>query len=301
MIPLTLGSLYAWYRFETFHVENFLLMLVSLLCVDMATTVINNYQDYKRATKKHGYGYEIHNSIVKNKLTAATVRTVIFVLLAIAVTSGVLLYLNTDVIVLLLGLLSFLIGVGYSFGPLPIYRTPLGEIMSGLTLGLGAPFLAIYIHVFERGIITLHLENAQLLFGVDIVEIGMIILLALPAVMAITNIMLANNICDMEEDFENKRYTLPISIGKEKALRLFRRLYDIGFVAIAIAVALQILPLISIAVLGTYGKVRQNVAKFTALQTKKDTFVVAVKNFVLINGVYVLTLALAVILRFFFR
>ena len=38
----------------------------------------------------------------------------------------------------------------------------------------------------------------------------------------IANIMLANNICDVEEDIINNRFTLPYYLGKKNAFNLFK-------------------------------------------------------------------------------
>ena len=48
MIPFILGTVYSLYRFGKFNGMNFLLMFISLLTVDMATTAVNNYMDYKK-------------------------------------------------------------------------------------------------------------------------------------------------------------------------------------------------------------------------------------------------------------
>ena len=48
MIPFILGTVYSLYRFNKFNALNFLLMFISLLTIDMTTTAVNNYMDYKR-------------------------------------------------------------------------------------------------------------------------------------------------------------------------------------------------------------------------------------------------------------
>ena len=108
--------------------------------------------------------------------------------------------------------------------------------------------------------------------------------------------MLANNICDIDEDIENKRYTLPIYIGKENALRVFKWLYYIGFISIFIGILIRALPVVSIVTLLVLKVVQGNINKFNKLQTKKDTFILAVKNFVITNLVYVITILCGLIL-----
>ena len=170
MIPLAAGTVYALYRYESFNLTNFVLMLVSLLTFDMNTTAINNFIDYKRARKKSGYGYESHNAIVRDNIKESHAAAVIVILTAIAVISGLLLYLNTNAVVLLIGAVSFAVGVLYSAGSVPISRTPFGEVFSGLFMGFLIPFLSFFIHVLDRNIVLLSYDNPVVIFQVDIID-----------------------------------------------------------------------------------------------------------------------------------
>lgn len=87
----------------------------------MTTTAISNYMDYVKAIEKEGYGYEKHNAITRYNLNPKVVRLIIYVMLIIATTLGLLLVKSTNIIVLLIGVISFAIGILYSFGPIPIY------------------------------------------------------------------------------------------------------------------------------------------------------------------------------------
>jgi 1,4-dihydroxy-2-naphthoate polyprenyltransferase len=300
VIPYLLGTFYALYRYDNFKIENAIIMFLSMIIFDMTTTAINNYMDYAKAIKKEGYGYETHNAIVNYNLSPKIVRVTIFIMLVIAASLGILLVKNTNIIVLLIGAISFAIGITYSFGPIPISRTPFGEIFSGLAMGLVITFLSIYIHVFDTGILTINFSNlSNVSINFNIIELINIFIVSLSPIMGISNIMLANNICDIDEDIENKRYTLPIYIGKENALKLFKALYYIGFIAIVIGVLTRVLPVISIVTILVLKLVQENINKFDKLQTKKDTFILAVKNFVITNLVYALTILGGVILNLF--
>lgn len=300
VIPFLLGTFYALYRFQAFKPLNFLLMLVSLLCFDMTTTAVNNYLDFKRANRKYGYGYESHNAIVRDKLGEGSVLAVIITLLSAAILSGFILFLNTNVIVLLLGAVSFMIGLLYSTGPVPISRTPFGELFSGGFMGLVIPFIAIYIHVYDRQLINIGLQDGVLRIGADLPELIFILLLSLPAAAGIANIMLANNICDIEDDLENKRYTLPIYTGKKNALIIFELLYYAGYLGLVAVLVLGAAPLLSALALLTLIPVYKNIRLFKAQQSKRDTFVLSVKNFVVSNGVLVIAVAAAAMLKFIY-
>ena len=81
MIPFIIGTLYSLYRYKSFNLKNFIIMGISLLTFDMATTAINNYIDYKKAIKCDenksemlGYGFK-----------EFTALTIIFILLSLAI------------------------------------------------------------------------------------------------------------------------------------------------------------------------------------------------------------------------
>ena len=290
VIPFMLGTSYALFKFDNFNLKNAIIMFLSMICFDMTTTAINNYMDYKKAIKKDGYGYEKHNAIVSFNIRPQIARVTIYIMLVIAALLGILLVNNTDIVVLILGVISFIIGILYSFGPIPISRTPFGEILSGLAMGFIITFISVYIHVFELNIVELSLASNTLKVSLNVKELVSIFIISVPAIMCISNIMLANNICDIDEDIVNKRYTLPIYIGKENALKIFKSLYYIGFISIIISVILRVLPVISLFTLLALKPVNNNIKAFMNLQTKKDTFILAVKNFVVMNGIYVLTI-----------
>ncbi len=300
VVPFFLGSLYAIYRFESFSFKNFMLMFISLICIDMATTGINNYIDYKKAIITEGFNYESHNAIVRDKLKEVNVVVTILSLIAIAAVFGVLLFLNTDYVVLLLGMLSFAIGVLYSFGPVPISRTPLGEIFSGFTMGFIILFLSVYIHVFTGDLVGLHFAEGIFAISLNVKEILFIFLISITTISGIANIMLANNLCDIEDDRENRRYTLPIYIGRENGLKLFKWLYYISYIDIVILILLGVEPITAALVLLTFIPLRNNIRVFYNEQSKEKTFILAVKNFLLLNGSHIVALAVGISIRAIF-
>ncbi|WP_410770495.1 1,4-dihydroxy-2-naphthoate polyprenyltransferase [Fontibacillus sp. BL9] len=295
MIPFLLGTIYALFRFHEFQTGHFILMLLSLLSFDMATTAINNYYDYKKASKKHGYGYEIHNAIVNYKMNPGAVVAIIVILLAIAIGAGIALFLDTGWLILLLGGLSFAVGILYSFGPIPISRMPLGEIFSGLFMGFVIMFISAYIHVGDR-LASLKIEGGVMMLQVQLVEVVLIFLVSIPAILGIANIMLANNICDLEEDIENKRYTLPVYIGRKHALGLFRILYYAAYADILVLFFLGVNPILLVLALLTLIPVSKNIRAFTEKPTKQFTFALSVQNFVLTNLARIAVLGLAVLI-----
>lgn len=293
--PFVFGVFYSFFMYKTLKVLNVLFFFISLICFDMFTTALNNYQDYKKAIKKEGYNYEVHNAIGQFGLKESTVVITIAVLFIVAIVFGILTFLRTDYYLLALGMLSFLMGILYSAGPLPISRTPFGELFSGGFMGLVIPFLVVYASIFDYSPLTLVINNTNIIFNINWRLLLPVILSSLPAVFCIANIMLANNICDMEDDFINKRYTLPIQIGKKKALVLYGAIYALAYLDIIFCAVMGYLPLISLLTLLTACKVYKNIKVFYDLQTKKDTFGLAVANLMLIMFPLILSLIVSLI------
>ncbi|MCM0647917.1 1,4-dihydroxy-2-naphthoate polyprenyltransferase [Clostridium swellfunianum] len=297
VIPFAIGTLYAVYRYGSFKSSNFIIMFISLICFDMATTAINNYIDFKKAIKKEGFGYEHHNAMVKHGIREKTALGIIFTLITVASTLGLILTVRTSTVVLLIGMLSFAVGIFYTFGPLPISRMPLGEAFSGFFMGFIILFLAIFIHVYDKNIASLTYSYDILSLNINILEIFRIFLISIPTVGAIANIMLANNTCDLEDDIANQRFTLVYYIGKKNSLKLFAFLYYIGYAAIIAAVILRIAPLTLLLALLTLIPVYKNIKTFRSKPVKAETFILSVKNMVLMNVGQVIALAIALVFK----
>ena len=158
-------------------------------------------------------------------------------------------------------------------------------------------FLAIYINLPEAGLLGLVYNGFILNIKVNIKELIFIALLAIPAIAGIANIMLANNICDIHDDLENKRCTLPIYVGKEKALTIYKSLYYAGFLSIAVLIVIGVLPIVSAISLISIIPVQNNINLFYKSQLKNKTFATAVKNFAIVNVALILTIGAGIILK----
>jgi len=292
LIPFSLGSVYAIYRYKSFNLNNFIIMFISLIAFDMATTAINNYIDNAKAKDNSAN----INLISKYGISKSKVLLIIFALLTIAAIAGIMLTLNTNIVVLLLGVVSFIVGILYTFGPIPISRMPLGEVFSGFFMGFIIIFLSVYIHIYDTNIIILTYQNNILSVGINVLEILSIFLVSIPSIVGIANIMLANNICDVEEDILNKRFTLPYYIGKPRALNIFKLLYYIGYVDLILLVVLKMLPLASLIMLLTFIVVNRNIKMFEDKPIKSENFVLSVKNFVLMNAMQVVVIGVYAII-----
>ncbi|HPP36761.1 MAG TPA: UbiA family prenyltransferase, partial [Clostridiales bacterium] len=179
-----------------------LVFFFSMFLFDLTTTAINNYIDTK--TNDQVLQFE-----------RRTALAIILILFAMSTALGLYLAYLTDIVVLLLGGLCFLTGVFYTYGPVPISRMPLGEVMSGLFYGLFIPFLLLYINMPEGTYLTLGLGRESIRLELNVMPLISVLLLAVTPICTTANIMLANNTCDVEKDVKVRRYTLPYYLGKK--------------------------------------------------------------------------------------
>lgn len=295
MLPFLAGIFFALYRFNAFNALNSVLFFICLICLDMFTTALNNYSDHKKALIKEGYGYETHNAIKAYDLSLRTVERILFILVSLAVVFGLILFLRTSISILFIGMLAFLIAGAYSYGPAPINHTPYGEMMSGILMGGFIFFVSVTIQSDINVLILWNSLESTVLIRYK--EILVICLASLPFILAISNLMLANNICDVEDDILNKRYTLVSYVGKRRSLILFSSAYIILFMWAILLSIMGIYPRISIPfILITAVPVFRNVRVFVDRPSKAETFERAVYNLILIGICIISSLLLGILL-----
>ena len=296
VIPFVVGLLYSVWTFGNFNGVNMILFFIGMLCFDMSTTVMNNLMDYVKA-KNETYRQE-ENIIGRSQITVRQATIIFAGLLGVATVVGLILVWRTNLILLFVGMLCFIIGIFYTFGPIPISRMPLGEVLSGVAMGFGIFWIVIFLNSPEASFAWMGLEEGILIVRLTLLDHFKVALLSLPLVCTIANIMLSNNLCDLETDITNHRYTLVYYIGKTAALKLYQCLYIMSFVAIIIAVVFRVAPILMLGTIVVMLPVYQNIQKFMQKQEKRTTFALAIKNMVMIHVTQILLLAISVI---FFR
>ncbi len=300
--PFMFGTLYVLYEYQVFNWQNTIIFFLAMLIFDLTTTAINNYMDYRKATNNHDYDFRKTSNIIGQKeIPELTVIILIFAMFFIATGLGVWLVFRTDLLVLLIGFVCFCIGILYTFGPVPLSRMPLGEIFSGVTMGFGIFFLAVYVNAFDAGIANLVWQGEWINIRFNLLEIIQIAVVSLPCIFTIANIMLANNLCDLDEDIRNHRYTLPYYIGRKMGVLLFNVLYYASFLAVVVAVLLGYLHPVMLLALIVILPVYNNLKKFNQEQVKAKTFIIGIKNFVMINASLTVLMAISVGIVYFTR
>ena len=290
-----MGILFSLVYFHEFHPLNTIIFFVGMILFDLTTTSINNYMDFKKAKSKV-YKYE-QNVIGREKIPETLVRNMIFGMLALTLLIGLYLTWMTGWLLLLMGLVVCFIGVFYTFGPVPLSRMPLGEVFSGVTMGLGIFAITIYLNTVTQKVFYLDIDFATGTFGLvgHLWAVCAIVLASLPLVFTIANIMLANNLRDLETDIENHRYTLVYYIGRTNGIHLFQGLMLASYGAILIGFLFGLYQWPILLVFLTLPKIRQNLKEHQASLPHPRSFGYSIKNMILFNSSYALGLILCLI------
>lgn len=293
LFPFTLGILFSFYYFSEFNAVNTILFFIAMLVFDMATTAINNTMDYVKAKNMH---YKEHENILgKAGLSVKQATTLIVAMIGFSAIIGLTLVYRTNILLLVIGALCFAVGILYTFGPFPISRMPLGEVMSGLTMGFGIFFIAVFINVPSTLITALVLDWPSFMLSGSLQNIAAVFLASLPLVFTIANIMLSNNICDYETDITNHRYTLTFYIGKPLAIKLYAWLYYGAFAASTLAVFAGVNPIWMLGIWLVFPIVQKSIQLFKDKQDKATTFGLAIKNLVVYHGAQIVLYSLGIL------
>ena len=183
---------------------------------------------------------------------------------------------------LLMGLFCYGVGIFYSSGPKPLSSLPLGEVFSGLTMGFMITILCVYLNTYE-------------VFQWSFTNLSEIFLISLPNTLWIANLMLANNICDLEEDEKNNRFTLVHYLGKQRAIQLFIGMNIAAFLAILFSVLIGIAPWTMLGSFLAAPFIYKQVQLFLTKQVKRETFICAVRILAVGAAAQVISFALTFI------
>lgn len=249
-------------------VFNLSIFFMAMFIFDLCTTAINNYIDAKGNGNPTGYSQRMGLCII-------------LILLLVSAGLGMYLVTLTNLVVLVMGVLSFGIGILYTFGPVPISRQPYGEIISGVMYGYVIPFIMIYSanvgfilnYTFDQGLLDI---------SINLMELFKFLLVFFTPTVLTSSIMLANNTCDVEKDILVKRFTLPYYLGQQTSIKLMLGIYISIFILVILAVILGYLPITCLGLLIIAPIVYKNFNAYTKDLVKRVSFPFIIKNFIII-------------------
>lgn len=291
--PFIMGVLFSLTYFEESHWGYTLLFFAGMLIFDMATTAINNYMDFEKA-KSEEYKYQ-QNVIGRENLSPTLVRRMILLMIGLTLLIGLLLSWLTGWLLLVMGAIVCFIGIFYTFGPIPLSRMPLGEIFSGVTMGLGIFAITVYLNTLQQKVFFLAIDFQEGTFALNgqLWGILAVVLASLPLIFTIANIMLGNNLRDLETDIKNHRYTLVYYIGRKQGILLFQGLMYGCYLAIFLGWILGVYRWPILVTFLTLPKIYKNLKEHQESLPHPRSFGYAIKNMVLFNSSYALGLLLS--------
>ena len=225
--PTILGAAFSYYAFGALHgtglaIFHTILIFLAVVSAQIIANLWNELKDFKSGLDA---GQKIGNagSLTRGAVTPKLISTMIKVLMIVPIIIG--LYLSATITwwYIPAGIICILISFLYSGGPKPISRTPFGEISSGIAMGFAIVLITGYAWTRELSLAFL--------------------IPALPATLLVGSIMLTNNIRDIRNDEKHGRRTLPIVLGRDRAISLMSITYIFNFFWIGAWIYLKVLPI----------------------------------------------------------
>lgn len=278
ILPFLLGLCLSSYYYHTIHWGLAILFFIAMLMFNMAVDMLDNYHDYTHAVDTEDYQKNT-NIIGRENLSPRLVLGMLVSLVVVAGLIGIYLVFQVGLPLLWMGMFCFAVGFLYSSGPFPLSGLPLGEFFSGFTMGFMITLISVYVNSFTT-------------FGWTWADLGIVFLVALPDELWISNLMLANNICDAQEDEDNQRKTIVHFIGKRAALMAYAIKGVVAFLAIILAAVLRLTPWTVLLTLLIIPFVYHQTKILFAKQVKRETFPTAIKILLVGSTVQVVTFAL---------
>lgn len=231
--PTILGAAFSYYAFGALHgtglaIFHTVLIFLAVVSAQIIANLWNELKDFKSGLDA---GQKIGNagSLTRGAVTPKLISTMIKVLMIVPIIIG--LYLSATITwwYIPAGIICILISFLYSGGPKPISRTPFGEISSGIAMGFAIVLITGYAWTRELSLAFL--------------------IPALPATLLVGSIMLTNNIRDIRNDENHGRRTLPIVLGRDRAISLMSITYIFNFIWIGAWIYLKVLPILALLAL----------------------------------------------------
>ena len=178
-------------------------VLAACVFLQSAVNTLNDYVDFVKGTDSASDNVEVSDAVlVYGGIDPKSARNLGFLYLFAGLLSGLAASAGAGPVPLLIGAVGGATVLLYSGGPLPVSSLPLGEVVSGFVMG---GLIPLGTAACADG--KLHPE---------------ILFYSLPLIIGIGLIMMSNNGCDIEKDLRAGRRTLPMLLGRERTLKLYR-------------------------------------------------------------------------------
>lgn len=267
-LPLAAGAVllgsYIAYGKSSFQPSVFWLTLLTALLLQIISNLANDYGDYLKGTDSH----RSDRMVSSGHIAPSQIRNVIIILAIITLITGLyLLYQAFSgvmevrfIFFLVLGILAIIAALAYTLGKKPYGYIGLGDLFVFIFFGITAVFGTYFLQ-------AKHFSAYLLLpaIGYGCLCIGVL------------NI---NNTRDLETDKSNKKYTIPVLLGRNNAKIYQVILVFIAFFTLAAYLLIQYRNLLSLLALSGFILLGVNLARFIRTDNKKaDLFNPLLKQF----------------------
>lgn len=280
LIPVLVGSMYAFSCIHTLHIGLFLAMLIASCAIQVATNLFNEYYDYVRGLDtKDSVG--IGGTIVHDGASPRFVMTLALACYGLAAVLGIYICASSSWLLILIGAFCMLVGYLYTGGPFPISSSPFGELFAGGFLGTGVICISFFI---QTGYLTWHT-----------------VAISFPIFVLIGLILTGNNIRDRVGDTANGRHTLVILLGHKRSVQFLAVMFAICYLWI---IGLIVFGGHSVWLLATFFSIptaRQAVEKFRPEGQSPKQMMAAMVLIPKTNTTFGLGLALGLLLERFMQ
>ena len=198
-------------------------LLIICILMQSAVNTFNDYYDFVKGTDSVENQDDPTDAVlVYNNINPRSTLILGISFLVVAFVLGAYVVWVSSWVTLVIGLVGALIIVMYSAGKTPISYLPIGEYVSGITMG-GLISLACYFAY-----------TGDLAWE--------ILLLSFPVIAGIGLIMFTNNTCDIEKDREAGRKTQAVLLGRERARTAYHGVVIIWVIAIIVLIGVYFTP-----------------------------------------------------------
>jgi 1,4-dihydroxy-2-naphthoate octaprenyltransferase len=233
IVPITLGAAVSWFYSGLFSPWLFLLSLAVTVCLHAGANVINDYFDFKSGCDVVNKEYVPMFSggsrlLVEGILTPTGVYAYAIGFFVLGALSSLLLFMIRGWIIILIVASGIITGYFYTTH---LATRGVGELAVGIEFG---PIAVIGSYFTQTGVIDFNPLWASI-----------------PVGLMIANILWINEVPDIKADAESGKKTLVARMGKRKAIRSFKAILVLTYLAIFLGVLLNFLPLLSLIALLT--------------------------------------------------
>lgn len=207
LLPSLFGCIYTYVQGGQLPLWKNIALILCCVLMQSAVNTLNDYFDFVKGTDTDADNLERWDAVlIYENINPKSALTLGICFIVAAAALGIAAAWGSNFLPFAIGIVGGLCVVFYSGGRTPISYLPIGECISGLVMGMGIP---VAIAAIGLGI------NNRLIA---------VVANSLPFVIGIGMIMMTNNTCDIEKDIQAKRTTLPVQLGREKSLKLYRTL-----------------------------------------------------------------------------